>query len=130
MHKPQLINFNKIGEDSLGYISVAEVETNIPFQIKRVFWTYETPKKVTRGKHAHQQTEQVLIAMSGLIKVEVEHQGNTYSFELSKPNQGIYLPKCSWVTMNYSENAVQMVIASDTYNPDDYIYDKKTFNNL
>jgi len=130
MNTPKLINFSKIGEPALGYISVAEFEKDIPFEIKRVFWTYDTPSQVTRGRHAHRYTEQVLIAVSGIIKLKVEHQGKIYRFDLSLPNQGVYLPTLSWVEMDYSEGAVQMVFASDIYDSEDYIYDKSVFDKL
>ena len=61
LDKPYLIDFPKIGEPSLGYISVAE-KNNLPFIPKRVYWTYFTPENIERGGHAHIELQQVLIA--------------------------------------------------------------------
>jgi len=72
---PHIIDFNQIGDSAIGFISVAESQRKVPFEIKRVFWTYYTPQNVTRGRHAHYVTEQVLIAVAGTIKVSVEIPG-------------------------------------------------------
>jgi hypothetical protein len=130
MTTPCIVPFSKIGEPSLGFISVAEYEKDIPFKVKRVFWTYRTPKEIIRGRHAHKCTEQLLIAVNGEINVSVEHKKKSYNFELTTPDQGVYLPTGSWVTMEYSSQAVQIVLASDLFNPKDYIYDQTEFENL
>lgn len=130
LDKPYLIDFPKIGEPSLGYISVAE-KTNLPFIPKRVYWTYFTPENIERGGHAHIELQQVLIAVSGSIKVEIETiTGEKYNFNLNKPNLGLFIPKKVWRTMQYSHNAVQVCIASIEYLENDYIRDYKLFKKL
>lgn len=62
---PHLVEFSKIGSPQLGYISVAECSKNIPFEIKRVYWTYFTPNDVIRGGHAHKALHQVIFAIGG-----------------------------------------------------------------
>jgi len=126
--EPHLIDFTSIGSFEIGYISVAEQELNLPFEIKRVYWTYYTPQNVHRGGHANIEKELVLIAVAGKINVDVETlSGYTNTFILEQPNKGLYLPKLCWHTMQYSHNAVQVVLASNFYSPYDYIRDYKTF---
>ncbi len=118
---PKLIEFNKIGSLELGFLSIAEGKT-IPFEVKRLFWTYQTPEEIVRGRHAHFNTEMILLAMSGRIIVNTEMpDGSKDSFILDRPNIGVYLPKLCWHTMLYQHNAVQLVIASSNYNESDYI---------
>lgn len=127
LDKPYLIDFPKIGEPSLGYISVAE-KNNLPFIPKRVYWTYFTPENIERGGHAHIELQQVLIAVSGSIKVIVETiTGEKYNFNLNKPNLGLFIPKKVWRTMQYSHSAVQICIASTEYLESDYIRDYNLF---
>ena len=127
LDKPFLIDFPKIGEPSLGYISVAE-KNNLPFIPKRVYWTYFTPENIERGGHAHIELQQVLIAVSGSIKVIVETiTGEKYNFNLNKPNLGLFIPKKVWRTMQYSHSAVQICIASTEYLESDYIRDYNLF---
>ena len=118
---PFLIEFNKIGSLDLGFLSIAEGE-KIPFEIKRFFWTYQTPEEIVRGRHAHYNTEMILFAMSGRIIVNTEMPGGVKdSFILDRPNIGVYMPKLCWHTMLYQYNAVQLVVASTVYNESDYI---------
>lgn len=131
MRKPCILEFKKIGEPAIGYISVAEAQAQIPFKVERIFWTYFTPESVQRGRHAHYKTEQILIAAAGKIVVKTEMpNGEKQEFVLEKPNQGVYLPPFCWHTMEYSHTAVQLVFASTVYNEEDYIRSYSTFQNL
>lgn len=125
---PYLLEFPTMGRRELGYISVAEGDT-IPFDIKRVYWTYHTPQDVVRGNHAHIDLEQVLVAVSGVIEIEVTLQnGEKKQFTLNSPNKGLYLPNMCWRTMKYSHNAVQMCLASAVYDEQDYIREINEFD--
>ncbi len=124
---PHIITFPKIGNSQLGYISVAEKEL-LPFEIKRIYWTYYTPESVERGGHAHFNLEQVLVAMAGKIIISVELlNGIIQEFVLDNPYHGLYIPKNTWRTMKYTHNAVQMCIASMVYDENDYTRDYKEF---
>jgi hypothetical protein len=126
--KPFLIHFPSVGNSSLGYLSVAEQLSHIPFEIARVYWTYYTPQNVTRGGHANIEKELVLVAVSGSITVTAElSNGYKETFELNRPDVGLYLPKLCWHTMQYSHSAVQMVIASNLYSETDYLRDYNEF---
>ena len=126
--KPHIIDFHSIGSTELGYISVAQYEEKIPFEIKRVYWTYYTPQSVIRGGHANIEKEMILIAVAGKIEITTETKGGVRdSFILDQPHQGLYLPKLCWHSMKYSHNAVQLVIASNNYSSEDYIRDYQTF---
>ena len=115
MNKPKIINFHKIGLPSSGYISVAEMKT-LPFEVKRVCWTYFNPEDVERGRYAYQQLEQILVSVAGEIIVNAEMpDGFKEQFVLDSPNQEVYLPKYSWHIMQYNQNALKMCIASMVY---------------
>ncbi|MCL6261232.1 FdtA/QdtA family cupin domain-containing protein [Aquiflexum sp. TKW24L] len=123
--KPQLVDFQKVGSSSLGYISVAE---ELPFEIKRVYWTYYAPHEVTRGHHAHKELKQVIFAVSGSIKFELENiAGQKTKFVLDSPDIGLYIPKLYWRTMQFSHNAVLLCLASDLFLEEDYIRDYNSF---
>lgn len=99
-----------------------------PFKISRVYWTYFTPESVKRGGHANIDKELLIIAVSGIIKIETELQNRECeSFVLDRPNKGLYLPAMCWHTMQYSHSAVQVVLASNFYSESDYIRDYKDF---
>ncbi len=133
-NSPYIIDFPQIGDSCVGYISVTEQNDSVPFKIKRIFWTYFTPESVVRGRHAHHETEQVILAAAGRIIVTTEDAfGNINIFTLSDPYKGVYIPPNIWHTMQYTHNAIQIVFASTEYNKNDYIRDydefKKTWGN-
>lgn len=131
MKKPQLIQFKQIGAPTLGYISVGEVEDNVPFEIKRVYWTYFTPNHVERGNHSHHALEQVIISVAGIISFEFESiDGEVFEFVLDEPSKGIYVPPGYWRRMKFSHNAVLLCMASELYDEKDYIRDYETFKKL
>ena len=125
---PYLIQFPKLGDAEIGYISVSEQQQVVPFEIKRIFWTYYTPETIVRGRHAHHATEQVIIAVSGRILVTTElANGEIQVFRLVDPSVGLYVPPCVWHTMQYSYAAVQLALASHPYDEADYIREHQAF---
>lgn len=127
---PKLIDFKEIGNSALGYITVAEYQKSIPFDIKRVYWTYYTPNNLVRGHHAHKELRQMIFALSGQIEFQLESQaGEAYEFKLDKPSVGLYVPSGFWRTIKLSHNAVLLCLASEVYVEADYIRDYKDFKN-
>jgi len=127
MDKPHLVQFPKKGAIDLGYISVAEKD-NLPFEIKRVYWTYYAPHDVIRGHHAHKALCQLIFAVSGIIKFELENvSGEKLNFVLDSPEVGLYIPKLHWRTIQFSHNAVLLCMASEPYDESDYIRDYNDF---
>ena len=129
--EPWLLNFKSLGSQEIGYLSVAENQKEIPFDLQRVFWTYETPSSVVRGHHAHLNTKMVLIALSGKIKVHTLMPNHKeLDFVLESPKVGLFMPALCWHTMEYSENAVQLVLASCQYDEADYIREYDIYRNF
>jgi len=128
---PALIQFPKIGGPMEGYLSIGQSNLQIPFNIKRIFWTYFTPDSVTRGRHTHYETEMVLIALSGIVIVKTEDiYGKKEEFVLKNPSEGLYLPPMTWHEMEYSHTAVQLVITNSEYDEKDYIRSYEEFKKL
>ena len=124
---PYLISLPKIGDESIGFLSVIE-KSNLPVEIKRVYWAHGIPNGVVRGHHAHKKLEQILICLHGKILVEtLQRNGEKQSFVLDNPTLGLFLPPSSWHKMEYREDAVELVLASDIYSEDDYIRDFDEF---
>lgn len=127
---PNIIEFLKVGNDSFGFINVAE-KSSLPFVVKRIHWTYFTPENILRGHHAHHALEQILVAVAGTITVGTEMPGGiTKQFVLNSPDKGLYIPTYCWHVMSYTSNAVQMCIANMEYDELDYIRDYEQFKSL
>ena len=128
--KPQIIILDKIGSSELGYITIAEAQKNIPFDIKRVYWTYYTPQDVVRGGHAHKNLEQVIFAVSGTITFNTEDQnGNKETFVLDHPSKGLHIHNLILRDIHFTHNAVLLCLASEHYTEEDYFRDFDEFKN-
>ncbi|BEV05545.1 FdtA/QdtA family cupin domain-containing protein [Chryseobacterium gambrini] len=130
MDSPHIIHFSKIGSQDLGYITVAEEQKNVPFEIKRVYWTYYTPQDVIRGGHAHKELQQIIFAVSGTIEFNtLDMEGNNKTFILDTPSKGLYIPKLIWRDIKFSHSAVLLCLASELYDEKDYFRDFDEFKN-
>ena len=113
--------------DTRGYLSVIEGNIDIPFEIKRIYYLYMVPE-VSRGAHAHKALQQLLIATSGSVHVTLDDGKNQKTFVLDKPWKGLLIVPGLWRTLSdFSGGSVCMVLASEKYQPDDYIRDYQEF---
>ena len=118
--------------DERGYLVVAEGGTDVPFEVKRLFYIYGSAHDVIRGRHANRDSQFVLINVAGHSKVRVmDGEGNEIIYVLNRPHTGIYLPRMVWKEMyDFSEDSVLLVLASTHYNPEEYIRDYDEFERL
>ncbi len=122
-----IIRFPAHGDDR-GQLVALEEYKDIPFQIKRVYYMYDTTAGVTRGYHAHKSLEQVLICVHGSCKVMLDDGQEKTVILLNKPNEGLYVSNTVWREMyDFSPDAVLMVLASELYDETDYIRDYDEF---
>ena len=127
----KLLQFQENG-DERGRLVVVEGGLDIPFEIKRVFYIYGSDSEVVRGKHANRRSEFVLINVAGSSKVRViDPSGNEVVISLTRPHTGIYLPAMVWKDMyDFSSDSVLLVLASEHYDPDEYIRDFDDFQRV
>ena len=114
--------------DERGQLVSLEEFKDIPFQIKRVYFMYDTEKKVVRGKHAHKNLEQILVCIHGSCKILLDNGREKKVVPLEKPYEGLYVANDMWREMfDFSSDAVLLVFASDIYDESDYIRDYDEF---
>lgn len=119
--KYRIIEFKQNG-DERGHLVIVEGNQDIPFEIKRVFYIYGSDSNVIRGQHANRKTEFVLINVSGTSKVKVDDGFCQEIVELNKPHMGVYLSEMLWKEMyDFSADSVLLVLASEHYDPSEYI---------
>ena len=119
--------FKQHGDDR-GMLVALEEYKDIPFEIKRVYYMYDTKKDVHRGFHAHKSLEQILICIHGSCKVLLDNGTEKKIVSLEKPYEGLYIANNMWREMyDFSEDAVLMVLASEYYKEEDYIRDYNEF---
>ena len=119
----RIITLPKI-TDPRGNLTFAEENDTVPFDIRRVYWTYDVPGGESRGGHAHKQLYQLLVATSGSFIVVLDNGVEQRRILLNHPWQGLIITPGVWRTLeDFSSGAVCMVLASEHYTEDDYIYD-------
>ena len=117
------LKFADLG-DERGKLVVAEGEIDIPFEIKRVFYIYGSDPDVVRGQHANRLSEFVLINVAGSSKVMITDGEDREIVELSRPMDGVYIPRMIWKEMyDFSADSVLLVLASTHYDGSEYIRD-------
>lgn len=117
----KLITFQKHGDDR-GMLIALESNKEIPFEIKRVYYMYDTIENVRRGFHAHKKLKQILICIHGNCKIHLDDGYETKEVILDKPYEGLYIENDIWREMyDFSSDAVLMVLASELYDESDYI---------
>lgn len=124
----KMVTLSKIIDPTRGNLTVAEQRKDIPFDIKRVYWTYDVPSGECRGGHAHKQLYQLLVAMSGSFKVVIDNGKESREVLLNHPWEGLLITPGIWRTLeDFSSGAVCMVLASELYDENDYIREYDDF---
>ncbi|AKD01956.1 FdtA/QdtA family cupin domain-containing protein [Pontibacter korlensis] len=128
--KAYIIELPKI-LDPRGNLTFLQNPQQIPFSIKRVFWTYDVPGGEQRGGHAYKEQEEVIVALSGSFDVIITNpDGYSEKFFLNRSYYGLYVPARTWRHMeNFSTNALSLHMSSRMYDGDDYIRDFEELKN-
>lgn len=125
--KAELISLSPHG-DPRGYLVALESNSNVPFEIRRVYYIYKTQENIVRGHHAHKKLRQLLVAVSGSVEIHCEYNGKKDVFVLDTPEKGLLIDGLVWHTMEkFSPDCVLMCLASDFYDEADYIRNFQDF---
>ena len=112
-----------------GYLGVCELEGVIPFSVKRVYFISDVPTGQSRGRHGHKSLEQVFLCLKGSFELNVT-DGENFDRQVLTQNDAFYAPSGLWRDLvNFSDDAVCLVLASAPYDVSDYIHDYSEFLN-
>jgi len=121
VHDCSIIEFPKKGSRQ-GSLCVIENSKDLPFDVKRVFYSYDIPGGEDRGAHAHKECHQFLIAACGAFDVELNDGKNKRTVTLNRPYMGLYIPPGIWAAEKaFSSGSICLVLASHKYDEKDYI---------
>lgn len=125
----KLIDMRVFGDERGKLISL-ESNKNIPFEIKRVYYIYDTIPDFERGKHAHKDLEQIIIAIDGSCQFVLDDGEKREKIWLNRPDVGLYIGPNMWREMrHFSYGCKLVVLASTLYDEKEYIRDYEEFLN-
>ncbi len=117
--------------DSRGMLVAIEENKDIPFDIKRIYYIYNTKENIARGFHAHRCLKQILICVHGSCKIVLDDGFNRETVVLNDPGEGLYIENDIWREMyDFSSDAVLLVLASELYSEADYIRNYDDFKKM
>jgi acetyltransferase-like isoleucine patch superfamily enzyme len=114
--------------DMRGSLSVGEVGSQLPFHPKRYFIVFDVPTAEVRGEHAHRTLHEFFVCIKGSIRLAVDDGQCREELLLNRPSLGVYVEPMTWLThYEYTRDAVLLVLASEVYDPSEYIRDYDAF---
>ncbi|NMP16497.1 FdtA/QdtA family cupin domain-containing protein [Thalassotalea sp. Y01] len=125
--KLKILNFDSLGDERGDLVSL-ESNLNIPFEIKRVYYLFDTDTDSVRGFHAHYELKQVVIALKGQCTFHLDDGKEKQVVVLNSPLKGLLIESFLWREMSdFSDDCVLLVIASQHYDEADYIRNYEEF---
>jgi dTDP-4-dehydrorhamnose 3,5-epimerase-like enzyme len=122
--------FDIKGDERGSLIAIEECK-DIPFEIKRVYYIFDTKKAVKRGCHAHKNLQQVAICIHGSCKFHLDNGKTTSEIVLNSPQKGLFIDKMVWREMyDFTPDCVLMVLASDFFSEEDYLRNYSVFRSV
>ena len=105
--------------DERGKLTV--LEKVLPFDVKRVYYIYDTDGK-DRGGHRHHKTVQALICIKGRCVVDCDNSFIKNSFKLDSPKKCLVVyPEDYHIMRDFSADSILLVLASEYFIENDYI---------
>jgi len=125
--KFKLYKFLEKGDDR-GHLVILEAGTSVPFNIKRVFYSFDSKNEVSRGKHANRNTKFMLVSVKGSCTVDVCTGKAQATFVLDSPSKGLFIDSFVWKEMrSFSNDNILLCLCSEHYDPNEYIFDYNEF---
>lgn len=113
--------------DPNGMLTVFEEGTNVPFVIRRVF-AVTAEKGAKRGEHAHRRCSQLVVCISGSIRLSCFDGDSAEEVVMSNDGRGALILPGTWATQEYLQSgSTIMVLCDRAFEAEDYIRDYQEF---
>jgi len=130
IENPRFIKLPRI-EDLRGNLSFLENNNQIPFEIQRVCWFYNTPREKPDIGYSLRNTDEVIFVLSGSFNVNITNGINTTTYILNQPNFGVLVPKMNWRSLEkFSTNSIGLIIHSENNIKGEMINNRNEYNSL
>ncbi|EHJ93082.1 sugar 3,4-ketoisomerase [Vreelandella boliviensis] len=123
----KLIDFPSLGDDR-GSLVALEANKAVPFDIKRVYYIFDTKAGVARGFHAHKALKQVAVCVTGSCRMLLDDGKHKEEVWLDSPTKGLVIEDLVWREIHeFTPDCILLVLASEHYDETDYIRDYDDF---
>jgi dTDP-4-dehydrorhamnose 3,5-epimerase-like enzyme len=123
VNKPTIINLQSI-VDERGNLNILESF----FPIMRIYSISGVKPNIVRGRHGHRTLKQIFISQSGQFTIKLNDGFSDLNFQLNNPKFALYVPEGYWRELvDFSDDCICLVLASDCYDKNDYIYEFAEF---
>ena len=117
----KLVDLPSFGDDRGGFVAI-ESSQSIPFEIKRLYYIFNTSGNKSRGFHAHINLKQIAVCVKGSCRFILDDGFHREEIILNSPTQGLMIESLTWREMHdFSEDCVLLVLANSHYDENDYI---------
>ena len=102
-------------DDPSGCLTSIEAEfQEIPIEVKRVFYMHHVTED--RGGHAHIDTDQVIIPISGSFRLRLSDGKEQREIVMDDCTRGVYVPRLTFTDLiDFTPDAVCLVLANTHY---------------
>lgn len=127
IHSCCVLELSKI-HNRAGNITIVQNGSDLPFDVRRIYYLYDVPSGSERGGHAHKALYQLIVAASGSFDVILDDSRSKKIVQLNRPDFGLMVVPGIWrEIVNFSSGAICLVLASAKYEEMDYIRDYQEF---
>ncbi len=117
--------------DERGCLTYVEGGSQVPFEIRRLFYIYNVVPGATRGAHAHRTARMMIIALAGELELELISADERRVITLNDPSHGRLVEPMTWsVLKNFSKGCICLVLVDSLYDETEYIRDFEEFRQL
>ncbi|MDA8624026.1 FdtA/QdtA family cupin domain-containing protein [Alphaproteobacteria bacterium] len=118
-------------DDSRGSLIAIEATKDIPFDIRRIYYIFNSENCASRGFHAHKDLEQLAICVSGRCDIVLDDGEQRETVSLTSPKEGLLIGSMIWREMhNFSNDCVLLILANSQFDESDYIRSYDDFKDL
>ncbi len=117
-----------VREDKRGKLIAIEGGIDVPFDIARVYYLYDSSTATERGFHAHRRLRQFAIAINGSCMITLDDGTNRNEVRLDQRAAGLLIESMIWREIDdFADDCVLLVLADAHYDEADYIRDYDAF---
>jgi hypothetical protein len=99
--------------DSRGTLTAIESELDIPFAVRRMFFLHGL--RGDRGGHAHRDTQQLLVAVTGRVRAEITDGITSVDYTLDNPNRALLVAPMWWIRLHDCSAGAVCLVLTDRY---------------